>query len=130
MQGITMRKIITSIATISLLLLSMSASADVAQAWECQLVDGKTNDDLLALSKSWLDAAKETDKNASVRVYFPIATDAEGGSMIFVFYLPDFKSWGEFMDAYPDSPAAQVDAGWDDVAPCKVSGLWLTEDIE
>ena len=125
-----MRKLITSIATATLFLLSMPASADVAQVWECQLADDKTNDDLMALSQSWLDAAKGINENASVRIYFPTATDAETNSFIFAFYLPDFTSWGKFNDAYPDSPAAQVDEGWDDVAPCKVSGLWRTEDLE
>jgi hypothetical protein len=124
-----MRKFTTSIASATLLFLSMPASADVAQVWECQLADGKTNDDLMVLSQSWLDAAKGINENASVRIYFPVATDAETDSFIFVFYLPDFASWGEFSDAYPDSPVAQVDAGWDDVAPCKVSGLWATEDL-
>ena len=125
-----MRKTIASVAAATLLLLSMSASADVAQVWQCQLVDGKTNDDLMALSKSWLDAAKGIDENASVRIYFPIATDGEEGSVIFAFYLPDFKSWGEFEDAYPGSPVAQVDAGWNEVAPCEIPGLWATADVE
>ncbi len=125
-----MRKTIVSIATTALLLLSMSASADVAQVWQCTLVDGKTNDDLMALSESWLEAAKGINESASVRVYFPIAADAEENSFIFVFYLPDFTSWGKFNDAYPDSPVAQVDAGWNEIAPCKVSGLWYTNDVE
>ena len=126
-----MRKIIASIAAATLLLLSMSASADVAQVWQCQLEDGTTDDDLMALSKSWLDAAKGINDSASVRVYFPVAADAEDGSFIFVFYLPDFKSWGEFSDTYPDSPVAQVDARWDDeIGPCDVSGLWITVDVE
>jgi hypothetical protein len=126
-----MRRIITSIAAATLLLLSMSASADVAQVWQCQLAEGKTNDDLMALSQSWLDAAKDIDESASVRMYFPVAADAETGSVIFAFYLPDFASWGEFMDAYPDSPVAQIDEGWDDIAPCEgTSALWVTTDLE
>ena len=126
-----MRKVTASITTSILLLLSMSVSADVAQVWQCQLADGKTNDDAMAISKSWLDAAKGISANARVRVYFPVAADADTGSFIFAFYLPDFKSWGEFSDAYPGSPVAQIDANeWDDTAPCKqVSGLWWTEDI-
>ena len=125
-----MRKTIVSITTTALLLLGMSASADVAQVWECKLVDGKTNDDLMELSESWLEAAKGINENASVRVYFPIAADAKQDSLIFVFYLPDFTSWGEFSDAYPGSPVAQIDEGWDEIAPCDISGLWLTADIE
>jgi hypothetical protein len=109
----------------------MSASADVAQVWNCKLADGKTNDDLMALSKTWLDAAKGLNENASVRVYFPVAADADQDSLVFVFSLPDFTSWGEFEDAYPDSPVAKVDQGWDEIAPCeKVSSLYYSADVE
>jgi hypothetical protein len=35
------------------------------------------------------------------------------------------------MDAYPDSPVAQIDEGWDDIAPCEgTSALWYTVDLE
>ena len=68
-----MRKIIASIATATPILLSASASADVAQVWVCKLAEGKTNADLMALSEAWLGAAKETDENIKVRIYFPVA---------------------------------------------------------
>jgi len=55
-----MRKIITSIATATLLLLSLSANADVAQVWNCELEDGKSNDDLMALSEAWPGANSTT----------------------------------------------------------------------
>jgi len=126
-----MKKTIASIATATLLLLSIPASADVAQVWVCKLAEGKTNDDVIVLSETWLAAAKEADENASARIYYPVAGDSEEDSFIWVFYLPDFTSWGEFEDAYPDSPTAEIDAGWNDIAPCeKVSSLWGTVDLE
>jgi hypothetical protein len=125
-----MRKIIASIATATLLVLSMSASADVAQVWQCSFADDVTGDDLIALSEEWLAAAKEINDGASARVYFPIAGSADEDAYIFVFYLPDFTAWGEFTDAYPDSPVAEVDSRWDGLGPCDLSGLWVTEDIE
>ena len=124
-----MTKVLRSAAAVFVLTISAIARADVAQAWQCQLVDGKTNEDLMALSQSWLSAAKGIDDRASVRIYYPVAAEAEEGTFIFIFYLPDFESWGKFNDAYPGSPVAQVDAGWDEVAPCKVSGLWGTTDL-
>ena len=125
-----MRKTICSFVCFAMLILSMIAKADVAQVWQCQLVEGKTNDDLMTLANSWLDAAKGIDDRASVRMYFPVATDAEEGSFLFIFYLPDFESWGKFNDAYPGLPVAQVDSGWNEIAPCKVSRLWGTADLE
>lgn len=124
-----MRKII-SVAAASLLLFSMSASADVAQVWRCSLADGVEGDALEAISKDWLAKAREIDENASVRAYFPINADAEEGEYVFIFYMPDFASWGAFMDAYPDSAVAEVDSGWDEVGPCETSELWVTNDFE
>lgn len=125
-----MKKAFLSLAFIAMFGLSTTTMADVAQAWQCQLVEGKTNDDLMTLANAWLDAAKGIDDRASVRMYFPAAADAEEGSFIFIFYLPDFESWGKFNDAYPGSPVAQVDSGWNEVAPCKVSQLWGTTDLD
>ena len=124
-----MNKLLWSTALLIALALSAIAKADVAQAWQCQLIDGKTNDDLMTLSKSWLKAAKGIDNRASVRIYYPVAAEAETGTFIFIFYLPDFESWGKFNDAYPGSPVAEVDSSWDEIAPCKVSGLWGTTDL-
>ncbi len=126
-----MRKTINLVAAATLLLLSMSASADVAQVWQCEFAEGKTNDDLIALSNSWLAAAREIDDSASGRLYFPVAGDSKEGSFIFVFYLPDFTSWGEFLDAYAGSPVEEIDAVWNETAPCEdVSELWDVVDLE
>ena len=125
-----MRKIVCSVATATLLLFSMSTSADVAQVWSCSFDEGVEDEALEAISKEWLDKAKEIDEDASVRAYFPVAADADEGDYVFVFYLPNFAAWGAFMDAYPDSDVAEVDSRWDSVGPCEVSGLWATEDFE
>ncbi len=72
-----------------------------------------------------------TPAGASSRIYFPVAGDAKEGSFIIVFYLPDFTSWGEFLDAYPGSAVAEIDEGWDETAPCEnVSALWNAVDVE
>ena len=123
-MGIPMRKIVSAAAA-AFMLFSMSASADVAQVWRCSLNDGVEGAALTAISEAWLEKAKEIDDNASVRAYFPINADAEEGEYVFIFYLPDFASWGAFMDAYPDSAVAEVDSGWDAVGPCETSELWV-----
>lgn len=119
-----------SVATAASLFFSMSASADVAQVWRCALADGVDGDALDAISEDWLAKAREIDEDVSVRTYFPIAANAEEGDYVFVFYMPDFASWGAFMDAYPDSAVAEVDSGWDEIGPCEVSGLWVTNDFD
>jgi len=113
-----------------LLLFSVPASADVAQVWRCSLADGVDGSALEAISKEWLAKAREIDEDASITAYFPINADADEGEYVFIFFLPDFASWGAFMDAYPDSAVAEVDSGWDDVGPCETSELWVTNDFE
>ena len=124
-----MRKII-SVAAVSLLFWSLPASADVAQVWSCSFDDGVGEEALDAISAEWLEKAKNIDENASARAYFPVAADADEGQYIFVFYLPTFAAWGAFMDAYPDSPVAEVDSRWGEIGPCDVSGLWAITDYE
>ena len=124
-----MRKII-SVAAVSLLVWSLPASADVAQVWSCSFDDGVSDDALTAISEEWLEKAKAIDENASARAYLPVAADADEGEYVFVFYLPTFAAWGAFMDAYPDSPVAEVDSRWGEVGPCDVSGLWATLDFD
>ncbi|MGI9221249.1 MAG: hypothetical protein ACR2QS_09470 [Woeseiaceae bacterium] len=125
-----MRKTIYSVAAATLLLISTSASADVAQVWRCSFADGVGGDALEAISKEWLDAAKEIDDDVSISAFFPVAADADEGNYIFVVYLPTFAAWGAFMDAYPDSDVEEVDSRWNEVGPCDISGLWATEDFE
>ena len=126
-----MKKVFASIVTATLLLLSMSVSADMAQVWQCQVEGDPTSDDFTALSEAYLEAAKEIDDSATIRMYVPVAAAAESGSYIFALYLPDFKSWGEFNDAYPGSKLAQIDQRWtNELGPCEVSGLWSTFDFE
>jgi hypothetical protein len=125
-----MRKIVYSVTTATLLLFSMAASAEVAQVWRCSFADGVADDALTAISQEWLEKARDIDENASVRAYFPVAADADEGEYVFVFYMPDFAAWGAFMDAYPDSSVEEVDSRWEEVGPCEVSGLWVTNDFE
>lgn len=132
-----MRKII-SVTAAALLLFSMPASADVAQVWNCTFNDEITDEDgnevapedaLMAISEAWLEKAKEIDENVSVTILRPVAADAEDNQYIWVFHMPSFAAWGAFTDAYPGSAVAEVDAGWDHVGPCNVSGLWATREL-
>lgn len=126
-----MKRIIASIAAATLLLLSVPASADVAQTWQCKLAEGKTFDDVMALSEAWLALAKEVDENTSVRIYVPVAGSADSGSFVWVAYMPNFASWGKAEDAYDGSPLAGLDTDWNTTAPCeKVSHLYATVDLE
>ena len=94
--------------------------------------DGKTNDDLVAVSEAWLKAAKSMDGGADVQVTleFPIAADAGDAKFSFVLMVDDTKTWGVFNNNYANSAAGQTEEAWGEVATCSKSSLWASVDIE
>ena len=116
-----------------MLLFTAPAFADsILHIWSCELRDGKTNDDLVAVSEAWLKAAKGMDGGADVQVTleFPIAADAGDGEFSFVLTIDDTKTWGVFNNDYGDSAAGEADEAWFEVATCSKSSLWTSVDIE
>ena len=129
-----MKKALIATFAASLMLLSTAAAfADsVVQVWNCQLNDGKTSDDLVAVSSAWLKAAKSMDGGADFKVTleFPIAANAGDGQFNFVLIAADTKTWGLFNNNYSESAAAEADEVWAEVASCSNSDLWASVDIE
>lgn len=107
------------------------SAADAVQAWKCQLNEGKTQDEALAVSKVWADAAKTMAGGSELTVYlgYPVAGAALDQ---FTFYLvvPDMKSWGTFWDGYEGSTAQEADAQFLAVANCSDSVLENSIQIE
>ena len=126
-------RLIASLTATVMFLFTIPASADsVFQIWECNLNDGKTGDDLVAVSSAWLKAAKtmEGGEDMEVSLEFPIAADAGDGDFYFIMAVDDTKTWGTFTNDYPDSPAGIADEAWGEVATCSSSSLWASVDIE
>ena len=126
-------RLIASLTATVMFLFAVPASADsVLQIWECNLNDGKTGADLVAVSSAWLKAAKtmEGGEDMKVTVEFPIAANAGDGDFFFVMAVDDTKTWGIFNNDYADSPAGIADEAWGEVATCSSSSLWASVDIE
>lgn len=127
------RCILGSLAALSMILFTASAYADsVIQVWTCKLHDGKTVDEVEKVSSAWLKAAKsmEGGEDLEVSLEFPLAANTGNGSFNFVLVAADAKTWGVFNNDYDDSPAAEVDDAWFEVASCSSSSLWQSVDIE
>ena len=124
------KKILGSLAA---LLLTAPAMADsTLQIFSCNLVGEHTYDDVIALSKSWLKAAKTMAGGANLQVSleFPLAASSGEGSFNFVLSAADPAVWGEFMNGYQGSPAAEEDSKWSGVATCDDITLWASVDIK
>jgi hypothetical protein len=127
-------KVITSL--LITLLISVFAlpvhAASAVQVWECKMHDGKTQDDVIAVSKTWLDAAKTMKDGAELKVYvnFPIASTQGFGEFVFVLVANDMATWGSFMNGYGGSAAAKADEEWEKVATCSGISLEASFEIE
>ena len=117
-----------------MLLFTASAFADsVVHIWTCELNDGKTYEDVVAVSSSWLEVAKSQAGGADLKLYmeYPIAAPVREGSFNFVLVVADAETWGTWYDS-DDSESAMQDANiaWYEVATCSDSSLWSSIEIE
>ena len=127
------KKALVTSAVLSMILFAGSAFADsVVQVWHCTLNDGKSGEDVVAVSEAWLKAAKTMAGGANLEVYieFPLAASPGAGGFSFVLVAADVKTWGLFNNDYDGSPAAKADEAWDEVADCSGSDLWESIEIE
>ena len=88
-------KSITRILFFALFMGSFSlANAAAVQIWECELNDGKTSDDLQAVSSAWLAATKSMEGGEGIEAFheFPVAANVSGDRFNFVVITPGFDT--------------------------------------
>jgi len=126
-------KSITRILLFAIFIVSCSlAHAKSVEVWNCKLNDGKTSDDLMAVSSAWLAATKSMEGTEEIEVYhmYPAVANTGDGVFNFVTILPDHEVWGKLAKAYPGSAAQKADESWSEVATCKGNSLWTSELIK
>ncbi len=104
-----------------------------AQMWKCELGEDATEAQVMEGARKWLAAAKTVQggKNFEAFVYHPVAVNfPDNSDLMFVVIAPSFKEWGEFWDAYPDSPAAEVEEETDKFIICPDSVVWEATTVE
>ena len=127
-----MKTLTRSILASLLLIIAVPAYSDSLEAiqiFRCEFNDETaTEKDVLELASAWLKAAKKTKGGANIRVAvrFPIAVGtAEQSDFTWVISTPTFEEWGQFTDAYDESPVSKIDDRlFDDLADCGQSSMW------
>lgn len=112
-----------------------SAPAHAADAWQvfnCELVDDKTEADVIAAAKKWLKAARtmKGGEELQVSVHFPMAAASWDSDFKLILKAPSFAAWGTFWDGYEGSPADKVDQEHDEITACPSSMLFEAVAIE
>ena len=106
------------------------SAASAVQVWQCNAEEGKTQDDIMAVSKAWLDAAKTMEGGEELEVYVGFPMAGTGDSFSWVMISKNLESWGKFMDGYDDSVAAKADVAFAEVASCPGSTLEASYKVE
>ena len=126
-------KLLGMFLSLFMILFATSAFADsVVQIWNCKAHEGKTTEDINAVSAAWLKAAKGMEGGEDLEVYieYPLAAAAGFGEFSFVLIAPDIKTWGLFNNDYDGSAADEADTAWNEVASCSGSSLWQSIEMK
>jgi hypothetical protein len=128
------KRIITAVILCASYLFAAPAFADnVIQIWACELNDGNTDEDVVEVSSTWLDAAKKVEggEDFNVLLRFPLAANVGDGSFRFVLVVADAKTWGVWVDSsVNDADLSEANDAWSEVASCSGSSMWAGVPIE
>lgn len=99
--------------------------------YTCEQGDTASEADVNTAAAEWLKAANAMKGGAelSISVLYPMAVTMGESDFLFVVQAPSFAAWGEFMDHYEGSQAAEVDRKFADIAICPDSALWESVKI-
>ena len=109
------------------------AANEFDHVWRCELKPGKTLDDARAAAHVWLAAARSMQNGERLQSYirYPIIVSASENRFDFVVRAPSLAVWGAFYDTYDDdTPVADADAKFAEVAGCSGSTMWELIKVE
>src|SRR5210317_402175 len=117
------RKIILATVTSVFLLLSAVVSADpVMLVFTCELKEGHTKEEAMAVNAKWLKWARATGGSDEITSSFVSTVIGDMGSFMWVDTYPDIATWGKIADG--DSG---LDAEFDAVSTCSGNRMYRGE---
>ncbi len=107
-------------------------SDEVWQAFECELLDEHTEDEVIDAAEEWLAAARTLPggKEMKLRILIPHAAASGEIDFLYVLYAPSFAAWGTFWDNYEGSQAHKIDEESDAITNCPSSRLYESVRVE
>lgn len=105
----------------------------VSQVWRCEMDEALSEDQVIAMAKEWVKAAKSVKGGENVKSYlrFPVAvTNLEDFDLVYEVVFPTFEEWGRFWDNYSGSEAAKLeDKHSGEGVICPVSSVWEIDSL-
>ena len=128
-----MNKIVLFMLVFMLVIVAAPAySNEVIQIYECQMLEGATDDDIRAVSAEWLKAAKKMKGGEQLvaHVRYPIVGKLAESDFSFILSVPSLEEWSAFTSGYEGSELEIIDDKMDKFCDCPNSSLWEIEKLE
>jgi hypothetical protein len=132
-EGYMMNTIVRLMLVFMLMIVAAPAyAAEVVQIYDCEMLEGATDEDIKAVAAEWLKAAKKMKGGERLEVYVrhPIVGKIGENDFSFVLRAPSIEEWAVFTSGYEDSALEIIDDKLDEFCACPGSTLWEIEKLE
>jgi len=121
------------LVSVMLIVAAPAFAEKASQMWKCEMDNEVTEDQVIAMAKEWVKAAKSVEGGENLKGYvrFPVAVNAMGEfDVFFEVVFPTFEEWGKFWDNYSGSEAAKSeDRNAEAGVICPDSAVWERESL-
>jgi hypothetical protein len=119
-----LKRITTTIVAAMLLALSFGAAADpVTMVFSCELKDGKTKEEAMAVNAKWLKWARATAGTDEITSSYVTTVVGDFGGFMWVDTYPSASAWAKTADA--DS---EFEEEFDALATCSSNRMYRGEE--
>ena len=122
------KKMILAMVTTAFLLLSTAVNAEtVTIVWTCELNDGKTKEDALAVNAKWLKWARGFANTDEITSSFVAPAVGKFDGFRWVDSYPDLATWAKVAAADAEDES-ETSAAFDEVETCSKNKMYSTEE--
>ncbi len=128
-----MKKRLTTLLTtcVTILFIVPAFGDSIVHTWTCKLHDGKSMNDMVEASSTWLKVAKSVKGGEDLKLFLetPIVANTRDGTFNFVVVADEMGPMEITWSLYSDILADAEDEWWE-FAACSSSSLWQSVEIE
>ena len=118
-----LKKIVLASVTSVFLLLSVVVNAEpISVVWYCELKDGSTKEDAMAINARWLKWARATGGSDEITSSYVSTVIGDLGGFMWVDTYPDIATWGKVADA-----ESEFDAEFNEISSCSGNRMMRAE---
>jgi hypothetical protein len=120
----------TFIALVTLCLSGIATADSIAEAWTCELKEGKSIEDVQATNSKWLKWVNAHVEGGGITS--SVGTTVVGNTEIFIFVdsYPNLTTWAAAKDAMDSDDGNELDDLFEDVSECSENRLWKIQDTK